>query len=302
MLTINVKVTTKSDFFNSLADSNWKFYFDTYQETKIDKFLNISEAGSSLSLPFTTDGSEIVCSKRSFVGGFVSNFSNLEEQSRFLNTGFKHLKALGYKRLIHKVLPEHFEPVPGFSRWPIDAKSIDSVSILETSIVGINEFKLNSNHSSRLRKAQINLSISQINDHSQIQVHWNYLADTLRGRNLSFLPVERVEWLVKSFPSRFLLFGTQNHSGEPTGTILVDSIYGVARLANYAASKVPEYAGSIELFTDFFLKSKFATQLKYLDFGTSTDPNSGQLVSSIVFFKRGFNTIESASHSHVLAL
>jgi hypothetical protein len=302
VLAINVKVTTKSDLFNSLADSNWKFYFDAYQETKVDKFLNISEAGSSLSLPFTSNGSEIVCSKRSFAGGFVSNFSNPEEQSRFLISGFRHLKALGYKRLIHKELPEHFGPVPGFSRWLVDDKSIDSISILETSIVRVSEFKLSNDHSRRLRKAQNNLLISQINDHSQIRVLWNYLADTLRERGLTFLPVDRVEWLVKSFPSRFLLFGTQSHSGEPTGTILVDSIYGVARLANYAASKVPEYAGSIQLFTDFFLKSKFAAQLKYLDFGTSTDPNSGQLVSSIVFFKRGFSTIESVSHFRTLAL
>lgn len=301
-MTINIEVTTESDVFNSLADSNWKYYFDAYRDTKVDLFLNISEAGLTLSLPFTTSGTEIISSKRSFVGGYVSNISNLREQSRFLSMGLKKLGALGFKRLIHKELPGHFERVQGFSRYPIKSRTIDSFLTLETSIVRISEFRLNSHHARRLRKAKNNLIISHITVPSQIKKHWNYLTDTLQNRGLNFLPVERVEWLIKSFPERFSLFGTQNNFGEPTGTIFVDCVYGVARLANYSASKVPEYAGSIELFADFFLDSVFSNKVNYLDFGTSTDPITGELVDSILSFKRGFNTIEGEVRTRILNL
>ena len=82
----------------------------------------------------------------------------------------------------------------------------------------------------------------------------------------------------------------------------VDVIYNVARLVNYYSSRDPEFSGSIELFVDCFAKSEVTSRFNYLDFGTSTSPDSGEIVDSIIEFKRGFNTVKSEFRARIYGL
>ena len=282
-------ITRNPTLFNASATLDWRHYYDSYAELGEVEFM-VHEVGQSyLCLPFTKINSDIICSGRSFVGGFMSVKTLPDDFSKYLNHIFNYFYKAGFKYVIHKELPKFYEYQAGFSEWPLDIFPKYVVNMGETSIVCRNKFKLTDNRRRLYSKYQKNFTIKQLHGDEEIKNHWNFLSHSLSGRNLGTLPLERIHFLTSILGHRYKLFGIDNRNKEITGTVLIDNYLGVSRLANYFFSKDNDSKGAFETFLSLYVESEI-NEFEIMDFGSSSNPNTGEIVSSILKFKKTFNT------------
>jgi hypothetical protein len=282
-------ITRNPTLFNASATLDWKHYYDSYAELGEVEFM-IHEVGQSyLCLPFTKINSDIICSGRSFVGGFITTEMSPDDYRKYMNHCFNYLYKAGFKHVIHKELPKFYEYQTGFSEWRLDLFHKSIVDIGETSIVYKNNFKMSENRRRLYSKYQRNFTIKQVRSDEEIRDYWNFLSHSLSDRNLGTIPLDRIHFLISILGHRYKLFGIDNRNKRIAGTVLIDNYLGVSRLVNYFFSKDIESKGAFETFLSIYVESEI-NEFTIMDFGSSSNPNTGEIVSSILKFKKTFNT------------
>jgi hypothetical protein len=293
-----VKTTRNPNVFNALCSKEWLGYYDTYALNGSCEFVEIEEGSSIFVLPYSygNSRSEVFISGKAFVGGFVTNDLSIENSNRRLVWAFEHLTGVGATRISHKVLPDFYGEVFGYSDWGEVDGFFSTEFTGETSVVRFDEIKFSSLRSRMLKKGSGNLFVFKLVEQEECLFHWRFLIENLREKELHFLSIERVYELVTSIPERYSLYGVRTSAGDPTATILVDKFLNCYRLANYFSSKKPEHRGSFEVFIAQLMNSVAKDSSLLLDFGSSADPANGMIVQSIMDFKSSFNTrIQSTS-------
>ena len=286
---MNTHITSNPKLFNDLAGLEWKHYYDSYAKIGEIKFLIHKVGYSYLCLPFTTINSDIICSGRSFVGGFMVRKIKPDDFSKYVTNCFNHLYDAGFKNVIHKELPQFYKNQIGLSKWQLKVTLKSSIDAGETSIVYRNEIMLSADSKRLYSKYHNNFEIRHLHDENEIKASWNFLSDSLSDRNLGILPLDRVLFLTSKLGQRFKLFGISNRNKERIGTVLVDSYFGVSRFVNYFFLKNNEARGAFQTFFTTYVESK-VNEFKIIDLGSSSDPNTGDIVDSILKFKQNFNT------------
>ncbi len=279
------QVTTSPNSFNAVCGDEWRNYFNTYAANQECRFLEISNNNTLFVIPFTHDGSVAIINGKAFVGGFASNLGYDGQYTDYLVCAFEKLLKLGFTSIQHKQLPAHFGMEYGFSSWG-KIPGFTSLEVFgETSIVNFTQIDFSQLRLRLLKRAQSALKVKKVSNKIECSMYWKFLTDGLQGRDLSFLPEERVLELVKDFAHRYTLYGVHSDN-VPVSTILVDRYRNTLRLANYYSSRGSEHRGAFELFIHWLRSNTDSTFL--LDFGSSRDPSSGQIVQSILDFKASF--------------
>jgi hypothetical protein len=286
---MNTYITRDPYLFNNSAEAEWKNYYDSYSNLGKIQFL-IHEVGESyLSLPFTTARSSAVCSGLAFVGGFsYSGFSKSSIHEQLRNC-LGYLPKVGISHVVHKELPTFYGVHTGYSKWTFENSVNSQANTGETSIVYREDIKFAGNRRRLISRYSNNFEIRQLLSYDEIKKYWDFLFASLSNKNLGTLPLERIFFLTTSLGNRYKLFGVEDKNKRIIGTVLVDNYLDVSRFVNYFFQKNNDSRGAFETFLNTYLKSE-VNKFKIIDFGSSANPNTGQIVESILHFKQSFNT------------
>lgn len=159
----------------------------------------------------------------------------------------------------------------------------------KTSIIWTNNYRLNSNRKRNLRKA-INYSFNPMETNlDRITIAWNEIHAFLRSRQLFAIDLQRVIFILSSFPQFYSLASVSDANDKIIAVALVNYVGSCMRIPNYFSNQ--NYPGAIDFLLDSLVKHAQQHDISVVDLGVSTDPSTGNEVPGILRFKSEFSAI-----------
>lgn len=246
-------------------------------------------------LPIEKQHNSAVIHPRSFASDLYienSDFAVSDPFKNILSELVGYLKHINIPELIVKPIPDYIFPT-----YATLFESFKKEFIL-TSVIHSDYFQLSNRRFRQLKNAKKEgYKVTKCSG-EDIDKTWNLISGFLNSRGLFALPINRIRFLLKTYPAIFSLFQVVDNSQTIIGACLVQDIGRCRRIPNYFALK--EFPGAIDLLLNEVIESAFSQKISMVDLGISSDPKTEMEIQGIVQFKSEFSAERLKINRYIL--
>lgn len=200
------------------------------------------------------------------------------------------LKDHGITRVIYKPTPYIYHRTASqedlYALFVLtDAKLVSRC--ISSTIYGDARLKFIESRKSGVRKAV--KSGIKIEESNEINIFWNILNDNLQA-NHATKPVHSAEELIKLknlFPDNIRLYVAKDNNNNILGGTLIYEMGQTVHTQYISATDEGKKEGALDLLFDYLINDKYS-EVKYFDFGHSTENGGKILNNALIFQKEGF--------------
>lgn len=230
-------------------------------------------------------------------GGLITdNKASAEAVCGMFEAINKYLRQNGITKVVYKAMPWIYHQLPAeedlyaltnVCNAHILARHISSTIIMDRRLRFIESRK------SGIRKAK--REGITFGESDNLGAFWNILNDNLNNKYGS-KPVHtlaELQLLKSRFPDDIRLFMSFSHDGKPLGGTLVFETPQVIHTQYISASPEGKALGALDLLFDYIINKVYDNRvkypnIKYFDFGKSSDGDGHALNGNLIFQKEGF--------------
>lgn len=278
-----------------LLDRN---YMDYHQDRFADYSLVVMHKERIYAiLPANKDGNTLWSHQGLTYGGLLTDkhatTDGVCEVFRSIND---YLRRNGFKKVVYKCIPTIYHKIPAQEDLYALINVCDAdiiVRHIASTIVMDDKIKFIESRKSGIRKAKrAGLKVGRSDDY---EVFWTVLQNNLMDQ-YGAKPVHtlsEIELLKSRFPQQIQLYLTRNSEEVAVGGTLVFETPQVAHTQYISASHEGKANGALDILFDYIINDVYSDRkrypnIKYFDFGKSSDGDGHDLNKSLIFQKEGF--------------
>lgn len=206
------------------------------------------------------------------------------------------LKAIGIESVVYKAIPWIYHRIPAeedlYALTHI-AKAEMAIREISSAIQLDNRIKFSELRRRGIKKAiKANVSISESEDLADF---WTILDNNLESK-YHVRPVHSLPELVllkSRFPKEIRLFMAKDKCGQPIGGTLLYETGSVVHSQYISASKEGKACGALDMLFNHIINNVYGDReryanIKFFDFGKSTEDEGNYLNKNLIFQKEGF--------------
>jgi hypothetical protein len=268
-------------------------YFESYLNQGNDSSRVIDMDGIKIFVPAERYDNKVVIHPKTFAADFYSdNFSTI---------GYVEFKSI-FKRVCDLFREEgaksiDFKGIPAFiSDFQIKGLEGISKTQMRTSVVSLSNYSPSSRRKRNIKKGAGLTFNPRVSNLTEIENGWNSLTTFIGSRGLEVITIQRLNFLLETFPDRFAIATATDCEGNIHALALTHKVGECLRLPNYFSDR--DYVGAIDFLIDAVIRNSIQENLEIVDLGVSTDPNLEKEIEGIVNFKAEFGAKRELIHKY----
>jgi hypothetical protein len=258
-------------------------YFQEYANLESDISFSLAHGGSQFLIPSEKVGDVGIIYPRIFAADFYTNAEGSftsNDYHKILIEVEKKFRSQGLKKIQFRALPNYVTDT--HSSWLADYK----IQEIKTSVVNLENYEVSARRRRNIRKGSRLRFTPAEKDPLKIAEGWSEMLNFLQSRSLIGLSIERVKYLVITFPEHFSIATVSDEYSDIKALALVNRIGNCMRLPNYFSKT--ENPGAIDYLINSLIEFARTNGMVTVDLGVSTDPNTNVEVDGIIQFKSEF--------------
>lgn len=278
-----------------LLDRN---YMDYHHDRFADSSLVVRHKGRIYALlPANKEGDTLWSHQGLTYGGLITDkratADGVCEVFKDINL---YLQDNGFKKVIYKCIPTIYHQLPAQEDLYALTNVCNArivVRHIASTIVMDDKIKFIESRKSGIRKAKrVGLTVGRSDNYAAF---WTVLENNLRDQ-YGAKPVHtlsEIELLKSRFPEQIQLYLTRDAKGEVVGGTLIFETPQVIHTQYISASHEGKATGALDILFDYIINNVYSDRsrypnIKFFDFGKSSDGDGHELNKSLIFQKEGF--------------